>query len=90
MSCRSCDLKRIYKLFEEKKRREAEEAKALTEAAELERKSEEAAKRTRKKKACEPVEVMAETPEERINEEVEEEFSAESETIRTEESGEMM
>ena len=26
MSCRSCDLKRIYRLFEEKKRREAEEA----------------------------------------------------------------
>ena len=29
MACRSCDLKRIYRLFEEKKRREAEEAKAL-------------------------------------------------------------
>ena len=26
MSCRSCDLKRIYRLFEEKKRREAEKA----------------------------------------------------------------
>lgn len=26
MACRSCDLKRIYRLFEEKKRREAEEA----------------------------------------------------------------
>ena len=34
MSCRSCDLKRIYKLFEEKKRREAE-------AAELAKKQEE-------------------------------------------------
>lgn len=27
MACRSCDLKRIYKLFEEKKRRDAEAAK---------------------------------------------------------------
>lgn len=36
MACRSCDLKRIYRLFEEKKRREAEEAKALAEAAERE------------------------------------------------------
>lgn len=26
MACRSCDLKRIYRLFEEKKRLEAEEA----------------------------------------------------------------
>ena len=26
MACRSCDLKRIYRLFEEKKRREAKEA----------------------------------------------------------------
>lgn len=38
MACRSCDLKRIYRLFEEKKRREAEEAKALAEAAEREAK----------------------------------------------------
>ena len=38
MACKSCDLKRIYRLFEEKKRREAEAAKAAAEAAELERK----------------------------------------------------
>lgn len=58
MACRSCDLKRIYRLFEEKKRREAEEVKALAEAAEREakeaeekaiREAEEAAKRARKK-----------------------------------------
>ena len=36
MACRSCDLKRIYRLFEEKKRREADEEKALAEAAERE------------------------------------------------------
>lgn len=46
MACRSCDLKRIYKLFEDKKRREAEEAKALAEAAEREkREAEEKARR---------------------------------------------
>ena len=50
MACRSCDLKRIYRLFEEKKRREAEEAKALAEAREHEaREAEEVAKRARKK-----------------------------------------
>ena len=61
MACRSCDLKRIYRLFEEKKRREAEEAKSLAEAREREaraaeeakekafREAEEAAKRARKK-----------------------------------------
>ena len=58
MACRSCDLKRIYRLFEEKKRREAEEAKALAEAAEREakeaeekarREAEEVAKHARKK-----------------------------------------
>ena len=61
MACKSCDLKRIYRLFEEKKRREAEEAKALAEALEREareaeeakektrREAEEAAKRARKK-----------------------------------------
>lgn len=38
MACRNCDLKRIYRLFEEKKRREAEEAKALAEAMEREAK----------------------------------------------------
>lgn len=30
MACRSCDLKRIYRLFEEKKRREAEDAGGRT------------------------------------------------------------
>ena len=58
-ACKSCDLKRIYKLFEEKKRREAEAAKAAAEAAELERKreeekarreAEESAKRSEQKK----------------------------------------
>ena len=45
MACRSCDLKRIYKLFEDKKRREAEAAKAAAEAAEREkRESEEKAR----------------------------------------------
>ena len=38
MACMSCDLKRIYRLFEEKKRREAEEVKALAESAEREAK----------------------------------------------------
>lgn len=69
MACRSCDLKRIYRLFEEKKRREAEEAKVLAEAAEREaketeekarREAEEAAKRARKKKAYIPVEAVVE------------------------------
>lgn len=73
MACRSCDLKRIYRLFEEKKRREAEEAKALAEAAEREvkeaeekaqREAEESAKRSRKKKVYEPVEIVVETVEE--------------------------
>ena len=50
MACRSCDLKRIYRLFEEKKRREAEEAKAFAEAREREaREVEEVAKHARKK-----------------------------------------
>lgn len=58
MSCRSCDLKRIYRLFEEKKRREAEETKVLAEASEREAKeaeekarfeAEEAVKRALKK-----------------------------------------
>ena len=50
MACRSCDLKRIYRLFEEKKRRDAEEAKALAEAREREaREAEEVAKHARKK-----------------------------------------
>lgn len=58
MACRNCDLKRIYRLFEEKKRREAEEAKSLAEAREREakeaeekarREAEGATKRARKK-----------------------------------------
>ena len=81
MACRSCDLKRIYRLFEEKKRREAEEAKALAEAAEREvkeaeekaqREAEESAKRSRKKKVYEPVEVVVETVEKPTMEIVEE------------------
>lgn len=73
MACRSCDLKRIYRLFEEKKRREAEETKALVEAAEREakeaeekarREAEDVARRARKKAekkivAEEPVEEKA-------------------------------
>ena len=61
MACRSCDLKRIYRLFEEKKRREAEEA----------------AKRARKKKVYEPVEAVVETVEEPTMEIVEEAKAAE-------------
>ena len=50
MACRSCDLKRIYRLFEEKKRREAEEAKPLAEAFDHEaREVEEVTKCARKK-----------------------------------------
>lgn len=44
MACRSCDLKRIYRLFEEKKRREAKEAEEKAR-----REAEEAAKRASKK-----------------------------------------
>lgn len=81
MACRSCDLKRIYRLFEEKKRRESEEAKALAEAADREakeaeerarREAEESAKRARKKKVYEPVEVVVETVEEPVIKTVEE------------------
>lgn len=99
MACRSCDLKRIYKLFEEKKRREAEEAKTLAEAAELERKQEEervrkeveeAAKRARKKKAYEPVEAVIEAVEEPVIEEVKEEISVHPEVIQPEESFEII
>ena len=84
MACRSCDLKRIYKLFEEKKRREAEEAKALAEAAEFERKQEEemahketeSIKRAREKKTYESAEPVVEVAEEQIVEEAKlEEFS---------------
>lgn len=35
MACRSCDLKRIYKLFEEKKRRDAEAAKEAVSKEEI-------------------------------------------------------
>ena len=45
MACRSCDLKRIYRLFEEKKRREAEEAEERAR-----REAEDAGGRTHKKK----------------------------------------
>lgn len=81
MACRSCDLKRIYRLFEEKKRREAEEAKALAEAAEREakeaeekarREAEESAKRTRKKKVYEPVEVVVDVVEKPVADAAEE------------------
>ena len=81
MACRSCDLKRIYRLFEEKKRREAEEAKALAEAAEREtkeaeekarREAEESAKCARKKKVYEPVGVVVETVKEPVVETAEE------------------
>ena len=77
MACRSCDLKRIYRLFEEKKRREAEEAKALAEASEREaneaeerarREAEEAAKRARKKKTYVPVETVVEPAVETVEE----------------------
>ena len=99
MSCRSCDLKRIYKLFEEKKRREAEEAKDSAEKAALEREraeeksrkeAEESSKRAHKKKTYEPVEIVVEMAEEPINEEVKEEPSNEFETIQTEGSIEMI
>lgn len=65
MACKRCDLKRIYKLFEEKKMREAEAAKMAAQALEIEKKKEEekalrekeeAAKRARKKKEPEFVE----------------------------------
>ena len=73
MACRSCDLKRIYRLFEEKKRRDAEEAKALAEAAEREakeaeekarREAEDAERHTHKKKTYIPVEAIFEPVEE--------------------------
>lgn len=77
MACRSCDLKRIYRLFEEKKRRESEEAKALAEAADREakeaeerarREAEEAAKRARKKKTYVSVEAIVEPVVETVEE----------------------
>lgn len=96
MACMSCDLKRVYKLFEEKKRREAEEAKALAEAAELERKqkeerahkeAEEAAKCARKKKKTyESAEAVIETVGEPVVEEAKEEVSVKPEIIQPEES----
>ena len=77
MSCRSCDLKRIYRLFEEKKRREAEEAKAIAEAAERDAKeaeekarfeAEEAAKRVLKKKTYVPAKAVVEPVTEAVEE----------------------
>ena len=55
MACRSCDLKRIYRLFEEKKRREAKEA-------------EEAVKRALKKKTYVPDEAVVEPVAESVEE----------------------
>ena len=55
MACRSCDLKRIYRLFEEKKRREAKEA-------------EEAVKRALKKKTYVPDEAVVEPVSESVEE----------------------
>ena len=52
MTCRSCDLKRIYRLFEEKKRREAEEA----------------VKRALKKKTYVPAEAVVEPVTETVEE----------------------
>ena len=52
MACRSCDLKRIYRLFEEKKRREAEEA----------------VKRALKKKTYVPAEAVVEPVTETVEE----------------------
>ena len=52
MACRSCDLKRIYRLFEEKKRREAEEA----------------VKRALKKKTYVPAEAVVEPVTETVKE----------------------
>ena len=49
MACRSCDLKRIYRLFEEKKRREAEEKERVR------REAEDAEKHDLKKKTYIPV-----------------------------------
>ena len=59
MACRSCDLKRIYRLFEEKKRRETEEGKALSEAAE--RDTEEAEEKARREEEVKVI--KAEVPE---------------------------
>ena len=63
MTCRSCDLKRIYRLFEEKKRREAKEAE---EKARFE--AEEAVKRALKKKAHVPAEAVVEPVTETVEE----------------------
>ena len=63
MACRSCDLKRIYRLFEEKKRREAKEAE---EKARFE--AEEAAKRVLKKKTYVPAEAGVEPVTETVEE----------------------
>ena len=63
MACRSCDLKRIYRLFEEKKRREAKEAE---EKARFE--AEEAVKRALKKKTYVPAEAVVEPVTETVKE----------------------
>ena len=63
MTCRSCDLKRIYRLFEEKKRREAKEAE---EKARFE--AEEAVKRALKKKTYVPAEAVVEPVTETVEE----------------------
>lgn len=59
MACRNCDLKRIYRLFEEKKRRETEEAEEKAR-----REAEDVAKRAHKKNTYVPVEPVVETAEE--------------------------
>ena len=63
MACRSCDLKRIYRLFEEKKRREAKEAE---EKARFE--AEEAVKRALKEKTYVPAEAVVEPVTETVKE----------------------
>lgn len=55
MACRSCDLKRIYRLFEEKKRRETEEAEEKAR-----REAEDVARRAHKKKTYVPVGAVVE------------------------------
>lgn len=59
MACRNCDLKRIYRLFEEKKRRETEEAEERAR-----REAEDVAKRAHKKNTYVPVEAVVEIAEE--------------------------
>jgi len=73
MSCESCELKRIYKLFEEKKRRKEAEIMAQTKSVSIDEKSEENSieevikptpTKTHKKKTVEPkIEEIAEKTE---------------------------